>query len=202
MQFAQFVLTKLGERNMKPSQLAHYSGVSAAEISRLLAGRRVPSLKTIKKLAEALRVTEEDLMKAAGYIKSFASPKTITMPIVGNCPAGKFDFAFEHVVDTLEINFDIVKDRKAFCVKVQGDCLRDIGIFDGDFVIVSPQAPINTGDIVVSRIGDECTMKKFHHADPYAILMPCNHHHSPIVLDPKKRDIQIVGKVIRAIRNL
>lgn len=201
MEFAKFILSKLSERDLKPSQLALYSGISPAEISRLLSGNRMPSLKTIQKIAQALKTSEEDLMIAAGYIKTFAAPKTIVIPLVGECPADKFNFAFENITDTLEINWDLVKDKKAFAVKVKGDCLKDIGIYNGDFVIVSPQSTVKDGDIVIARIGDECTMKKFHKADPYAILMPCNHDHKPIVLDIKKHDVQIVGKVIRAIRN-
>jgi len=202
MKFAEFVLSKLAERDMKPSQLAHYSGISAAEISRLLSGHRMPSLKTIKKIAQGMKLSEEDLMVAAGYIQQFDAPKTIVLPVAGDCPAGKFDLAFENITDTIEINWEMVKDKKAFAIRVKGDCLKDIGIFEGDYVIVSPQAPVTNGDVVVARIGDECTMKKYHKADPYVILMPCNHAHTPIVMDPKKRDIQIVGKVIRAIRNL
>lgn len=201
MRFAQFILSKLSDRNLKPSQLALYSGISKSEVSLLLSGKRKPTIRSIKKISQALKIPEEELYIAAGFIPSFPHPKTITLPIAGECPADKFNFAFENVVDILEINWDLVRDKKAFAVKVKGDCLKDIGIYNGDYVIVSPQATIHSGDIVVARLGDECTMKKFHKADPYAILMPCNHSHTPIVLDPKKQEIQIVGKVIRAIRN-
>lgn len=205
--FKTFLYNKLQERGMKPSQLAHRSGISNAEVSRLLSGKRAPSLKTIQKIGPALKIAEEDLLAAAsGHAPSPAyssdAPQTVALPIVGECPANTFNLAFENITDTLQINRDLVRDRKAFCLKVRGDCLRDIGIYSGDLVIVSPQATVQDGNIVIARAGNECTMKKFHRADPYIILMPCNHDHKPIILNTKNQEVEIIGKVIVAIKTL
>lgn len=203
MHFANYILKKLAERNLKPSQLAHYSGVSAGEISRLLAGHRMPSLKTIRKLSAGLKVSEEEMIVAAGYVQQFTPPKTTTVPIAGECPAHTFDFSIKSIIGAIEINWDFVQDKKAFAIKVKGDCLKNFGIFNGDYSIVSPQTPVNDGDLVVIRgANNECAIRRFHKAEPYAILMSCDARNPPIVLDSKTSRDQIVGKVIRAIRNL
>ncbi len=203
MTFSQWLRQKLDQRGVKPSELAFRSGISDTEISRLLSGKRNPSAKTLKKISPIIHCAEEDAMRAAGYLPPLLEkPKTIEIQIRGECPADKFNFAFEeYYEDSIILNFDLVKDKSAFGLKVKGDCLRDIGIFNGDIAIVSPGAVWKKGDIVVVRMGDECTMKKFYEDKGVVVLRPCNHDVDLIILDPKDKNIEIIGKVIKSIKN-
>lgn len=163
-----------------------------------------PSPDILKKLAEALRVSYEDLMDAAGYLpEKHDSPKTVEIPLLGECPASKFNFAYveSHIKDYVVVNKDFVKDKNCFAIRVKGDCLKEIGIFDKDIVIVSPNAEIKNGDIVIARCGDECTLKKFFRTnEEQIVLQPCNHEYQPIIVDLKKDNVEIIGKVIRALK--
>ncbi|MFA6321656.1 MAG: S24 family peptidase [Candidatus Omnitrophota bacterium] len=186
------------------SAVAKRAGISHSYLSQLETGQvEQPLPGILKKLALALRQPYEDLMCAAGYLpQEKTKPKTIEIPILGECPADKFNLAIEEVYeDTIEMNFDLIKDKSAFGLKVKGDCLRDTGIYDGDIVIVSPGATHKNGDIVVARIGDECTMKKYYINKGLIVLRPCNHDVDLIILDPKDKTVEIVGKVIKAIKN-
>ncbi len=161
-----------------------------------------PSPAILRKLAPALKITYEELMEAAGYIPPEKQKKIIEIPIRGECPADKFNFAFEEIINTIEINYNQVKDKSAFGLRVKGDCLRDIGIYNGDIVIVSPNAEFKNGDIVIARVGEECTMKKYYKAsDNVVFLQPCNHDYEPIILDKSKGEVEIIGKVIKALKS-
>jgi SOS regulatory protein LexA len=201
MEFKNWLKHILETRNMKMSELAYRSGVSDAEISRLMSGQRQPSAKTIKKLVPFLHVTEEEGLRAGGFLPpEKEKPQTVTIPLVGECPADNFNFAYENATDTVTVNYDFLKDKNCFAVRVKGDCLKDIGIFSNDIVIISPHAEISNGDIVVARIEDECTMKRFFRTNDQIILQPCNNEYTPIIIDPKNKNIEIVGKVIRALK--
>lgn len=166
-----------------------------------MSGKRTPSLKTIKKIAPVLHVSEEDTLQAAGFLPHPSHlPKMIEIPIRGTCPADRFNFSFEEVLDTVVLNYDFVKDKNCFALRVKGDCLKDVGIFDKDIVIVAPHAQVTNGDIVIARIGDECTMKKYYKTDDQIVLQPCNHHYEPIIIKPKEHRVEIIGKVIRALK--
>ncbi len=201
MDFSKWLMNKLMERHFRPSQLAFYSKISGAEISRLLSQKRYPSLKSLKKIAPVLHVTEEEILRAAGYLPALKeTPKIVEIPVRGICPADRFNFSFEEVIDTVILNYDFVKDKNVFALRVKGDCLEEAGIFDKDIVIISPHASIANGDIVVARIGDECTMKKFYKTGDQIVLQPCNHRYEPIIIKPKEKHIEIIGKVIRALK--
>jgi repressor LexA len=201
MVFSEWLSEKIMARHLRPSQLALYSKISGAEISRLLSGQRKPSMRTITKIAPVLHVNEEEIMRVAGYLpQDKPQPKVIEIPVHGECPASRFNFAFEEILDTVVLNYDFVKDRNCFALRVKGDCLKDVGIFNKDIVIVSPHAHIENGDIVIARVGDECTMKKFYKTGEQIVLQPCNHHYEPIIIKPKEKNIEIIGKVIRALK--
>lgn len=183
--------------------VAKRADISNSYLSQLETGKvEQPLPDILKKLAEALRHPYEDLLRAAGYLPpEKEKPKTIEIPIRGTCPADKFNFAFEEIYDTVVLNYDFVKDKNCFALRVKGDCLKDAGIFDKDIVIVSPHAQVNNGDIIIARVGEECTMKKFYKTDDQIILQPCNANYAPIILKPKEKDIEIIGKVIHALKS-
>ncbi len=194
--------SKGGKNFWSIRSVAQRANISNSYLSQLETGQVSQPLPDIlKKLAEALRHPYEDLLRAAGYLPPEKEiPKTIEIPIRGECPADKFNFAFEEIYDTVVLNYDFVKDKNCFALRVKGSCLKDIGIFDNDIVIVSPYADIKNGDIVIARVGEECTMKKFYKTDNQIILQPCNADYMPIILKPKEKAIEIIGKVIKALK--
>jgi repressor LexA len=195
-------LSKSGKGFWSVRSVADRAGISNAYLSQIETGQvKQPSPDTLKKLAESLRHDHLDLLRVAGYLP--ADPpdqKTIKIPVLGFTPAGDIKFVVDDVQDWLEINFDLVKDRNTFALRIKGDCLKNAGIFDGDLIIVSKTQEVRDGDIAVIRIDGECTCKKiFKHGDQL-ILQPMNADFQPIVIDLKSKPVEIIGKVIRAMK--
>ena len=192
------------EKGLSQEELGKQIDASKQAISGWEIGNRDPNKSQRQKLCEFFSITEGELF---GQIIS-SNPKTIDIPLIGEVPAGKFNFAFEEVVDHITVNYDFVNRKNCFALKVKGNCLKDAGIMNGDIVIVAPDVHINNGDFVVARVEDECTMKKFYKTKSkdgkhdQIILQPCNHDYEPIILNPKSTKVEIVGKVIRALKIL
>ncbi|MEI8350055.1 MAG: S24 family peptidase [Candidatus Omnitrophota bacterium] len=194
------------QAGLTQEELSEKSKVKLATIRAIEQGINEPNPETRKKLCKTLNISEAELYGALP-VKETTISKTVEIPVRGECPADRFNFAFEDILDTIILNYDFVKNKDCFALRVKGDCLKEAGIFNGDLVIVSPNNHINNGDIIVARIGDECTMKKFYRTktedgkSEKIILEPCNHDYAPIVIDPKNTTIEIIGKVIKALKS-
>jgi len=91
-----------------------------------------------------------------------------------------------------------VRDADSFIVRVRGDSMIGAGIYDGDFVIVRRQPTAHNGDIVVARIEDEATVKRYYREADHIRLQPENPALEPILA----RDVHIEGKVVGLIRRM
>ena len=182
------------------------ANINNSYLSQLETGiAKKPSNEVLKKLAEIYQCSYEDLMQLAGYLpEKHETPQTIDIPLVGECPASKFNFAYvyENVKDFVVLNYE-PKLKDCIAIRVSGDCLKDIGIFDKDIVVVSPRPEYKNGDVVIARVGDECTMKKYYKSDEgQVILQPCNHDYKPIIINQQKHPgVEIIGKIIKALKN-
>ena len=84
-----------------------------------------------------------------------------------------------------------------FILKVQGESMIEVGIFDGDFVVISKQSVANNGEIVACLIDNEATVKRFYKENGFFRLQPENSSMQPIY----SNHVEILGKVIGLIRN-
>ena len=84
-----------------------------------------------------------------------------------------------------------------FALKVQGDSMVDVGIYNGDFVVISKQSVANNGEIVACLIDNEATVKRYYKEKGYFRLQPENSLMQPIITD----HVEILGKVVGLIRN-
>ena len=84
-----------------------------------------------------------------------------------------------------------------FVLKVQGDSMIEVGIFDGDFVVISKQSVANNGEIVACLIDNEATVKRFYKENGFFRLQPENSSMRPIYTD----HVEVLGKVVGLIRN-
>src|SRR5699024_2888531 len=102
--------------------------------------------------------------------------------------------------DTLAISYNLVdiENKDAFVLTIKGDSMINVGIFDGDYVIVKEQTSAQNGDIIVALLEDEATVKRFYREKDYVRLQPENDFMSPMIV----RDIKILGKVVGVFRKL
>lgn len=128
-----------------------------------------------------------------------AYSKTLTLPLVGDVAAGEPILAEENITEHLTLPVDIVGDSASFLLSVRGDSMIEIGINDGDYVVVKEQPVAHNGDIVVAIVEDGATVKRFFHEGDRIRLQPENSSMDPIYV---YGDCQIAGKVVALFRRV
>jgi repressor LexA len=128
--------------------------------------------------------------------------RSVAVPLVGRVAAGGPILAEQNIEDTITVGQEICGGDDAFALRVRGDSMIDVGIFDGDLVIVRPQRDARNGDIVVARVEDEqtgeaeATVKRFYRESNRVRLQPENSAMDPIYV----RDVDIDGRVVAVVR--
>ena len=133
-------------------------------------------------------------------IKITGSEPTISVPIVGKVAAGEPILATQNIEDYFAIGESFFSrnalQNDNFILKVQGESMIQVGINDGDFIIVSKQSTAKNGEIVVAMIDGNATVKTFYKEKDHIRLQPENDTMDPIIV----KDAEIVGKVIGLFR--
>jgi repressor LexA len=123
------------------------------------------------------------------------------VPLVGDVAAGTDVLAEQNVEEVFPVPADLTTDGDLFMLRVRGDSMIDLGIFDADFVIARAQNTAQKGDIVVAGIpGGEATVKTYSRKGSKVVLVPANERLSPIELDDD--EVTIYGKVVTVMRKL
>ena len=118
----------------------------------------------------------------------------VDIPVVGRIAAGTPILADQNIEDTFPIPARFVKGNTNFMLTVHGESMVNVGIYDGDYILVEEQITANNGDIVVAMIDgfeSEATVKTFYKEDGHVRLQPENDTMSPIIV----QDVKILGKV-------
>lgn len=121
----------------------------------------------------------------------------ITIPLVGTIAAGSPILAEQNMIDNVMFSEHLFKGTDMFMLKVKGDSMINMGILDGDYVIISKQQTANNGEVVAAMIDGEATVKRFYKENGYFRLQPENSFMEDIITD----HLTILGKVVGLIRN-
>lgn len=124
--------------------------------------------------------------------------RVVSLPVVGQVTAGTPILAEQNIEDYLPVPEDLANGGEGFVLKVRGDSMIDAGIFDGDLLVVRCQQTATNGDIVVARLGDEATVKRFFKEGDRIRLQPENQAMAPIYA----RDVVVEGKAVAVLRRL
>ncbi len=136
---------------------------------------------------------------ASAYVESDAlSSDIVRVPIIGKVAAGQPILATENVESSFPIPGNFAPGQEVFMLKVQGDSMVEIGILDGDYVLVQRQPTANDGDVIVALIGDEATVKTFYKEHDSFRLQPENRYLKAIYT----KELIILGKVIGVFRKM
>jgi repressor LexA len=123
------------------------------------------------------------------------------LPVVGRVAAGQPILAQEHIEDRLRLDPDIFHPRPSYLLRVSGLSMRDAGILDGDLLAVHRTTDVHNGQIVVARLEDEVTVKRFRRRAGTVWLMPENPDFEPIQVDLRHQPLDIEGLGVGLIRN-
>lgn len=120
-----------------------------------------------------------------------------SVPLVGRVTAGQPILAIENIEDYLMLPQSMLGKDDLFCLRVQGESMIDIGILDGDIVVLRQQDTADNGEIVVAMTeDDEATLKRIFYEDGHVRLQPENSTMEPIYADT----VTVLGKLVALIR--
>jgi repressor LexA len=124
--------------------------------------------------------------------------KPAGLPLVGQVAAGAPILAEENIEDYLEVPDVIGGDDGDYVLRVRGDSMVNVGILEGDFVVVRPAEKARNGEIVVALLGDEATVKRYFREKDHVRLQPENESMKPL----RTRDARLLGRVVGVFRRV
>ena len=133
--------------------------------------------------------------RAAAGVRGFVKPG---LPVVGNVAAGEPLLAEQNIEDYVQTPQFAGGDDGEYLLRVRGESMKDVGILEGDLVVVRPQDTATDGEIAVALLGEEATVKRFFQESDHIRLQPENESMKPI----RSRDVRVLGKVVGLMRSM
>ena len=123
------------------------------------------------------------------------------LPLIGQVAAGEPILAAEHVETHYQIDPAMFQPRADFLLRVQGMSMKNIGILDGDLLAVHKTQEVRNGQVVVARLDEDVTVKRFQRKGSQVWLLPENEELAPIEVDLSCQQLTIEGLAVGVIRN-
>lgn len=124
------------------------------------------------------------------------SREMVNVPMVGTVAAGQPLLAVENVTDFFPMPVDMLPNSETFMLRVKGDSMINMGIYEGDQLIVERKNTARNGEVIVALVDDSATVKRFYKEDGHYRLQPENDSMDSIIVD----HCEILGKVIGLVR--
>ena len=163
----------------------------------------IKSTSTVHKYLNELRdkgyIKKEDgLKRTIRFTDSFVNSSGLGgVPIMGTVTAGMPILAVENITGYLPIEVKGCDPKELFALNVRGESMINVGIYDGDTIIVKRTPVADNGDIVVALIDDSATVKTFYKEDGHFRLQPENDTMEPIIVE----SVAILGRVVKLVRD-
>ena len=127
---------------------------------------------------------------------NFTRREMVNVPLIGRVAAGEPILAEQNIEEYFPVPMEYMPNRQTFMLKVKGESMINVGIFDGDFVLVEERKTAHNGEMIVALIEDGATVKTFYKEEGIIRLQPENDTMDPIIVN----NCQILGKVIGVLR--
>lgn len=127
--------------------------------------------------------------------------RLLELPVIGRVAAGSPILAQEHVQERYQVDPNLFTPRADYLLRVRGMSMRDAGILEGDLLAVHRTQEARTGQVVVARLADEVTVKRFRRRGHAVQLLPENPDFEPIEVDLRNQPLVIEGIAVGVIRN-
>lgn len=128
-------------------------------------------------------------------------PGLVQLPLIGRVAAGSPILAQEHVESHYAVSASLFSAPPDFLLRVKGLSMRDAGILDGDLLAVKKTSEARNGQIIVARLGDEVTVKRWRQDADCAWLMPENPEFRPIAVPADGEGFALEGLAVGLLRN-
>ena len=202
------MLTYLRKRKgLSQQELANTLKISRSAIGMYETGKREPDLETLEVFADFYNVDMNTLTgkapvkKQTNKLPDTAVPVAFShlkrIPILGRIAAGAPIYAEENIEGYTFTDFN--GGAEYFALRVRGDSMNAVRIYDGDLVIVRKQDIVENGEIAAVLIEQEATLKRFSRSGDIVTLMPqsTNPEHKPLVYNLKDTSVKILGLVVQ-----
>ncbi|NGY04369.1 transcriptional repressor LexA [Solimonas terrae] len=123
------------------------------------------------------------------------------IPLIGRVAAGMPMLATESIEAHYKLDRQLFHPAPDFLLRVQGWSMRDAGILPGDLLAVKRTPIAENGQIVVARLGEEVTVKRFERHGSLVRLLPANPDFAPIRIDLERQELVIEGRAVGLIRD-
>ena len=173
-----------------------FKSVNAAE-EHLQALARKGVIEMVPGISRGIRLVQTDV--AVPFVAR-ESQIQYSVPLVGRVAAGSPILAQEHIEKNYQLDPALFTDKPDYLLKVRGLSMRDIGILEGDLIAVKKTEKARDGQIVVARLGDDVTVKRFKKVGQSVELISENPDFAPIRVNRESDNFQIEGLVVGLLR--
>ncbi len=187
------IATELGFRSPNAAE-EHLKALARKGVIELVSG----TSRGIRLRSNALQALNESRMEQ--FFLPIQRLTQLVLPLVGRVAAGSPILAEEHIEQTYVFESALFEQRPDYLLKVRGMSMRDVGIMDGDLLAVKQAKEAKNGQIVVARLGDEVTVKRFHRNTNLIELLSENSDFKPIVVQPGE-PFELEGLAVGLIRS-
>jgi len=182
------------------AQLGFKSANAAEEHLQALARKGVIELVSGTSRGIRLKGAGRPDGRAGSFSLPLPGMGQLALPLVGRVAAGSPILAQEHVDQTYHLEPTLFARRPDYLLRVRGMSMRDAGIMDGDLLAVQSTKDVKNGQIIVARLGDEVTVKRFRRNKHLIELHPENPDYQTIVVEPGE-PFEVEGLAVGLIRN-
>jgi repressor LexA len=169
----------------------------------------IKSTKTVSEYLQSLAdkgVIEREASRSRGVRilgLELSRPATVSIPFYGQIAAGQPALIRDHVSDEFQVDLKMLGAEDSFFMQVRGDSMENVGILDGDMVLVEPaqEDGLVDGDTVAARLGGEGTVKRYFRRDGRVVLEPANPSHAPMLVG-EYEDFAVLGRVTGLFRRI
>ena len=190
-QIFDFIKDSISDTGMPPTraEIANHFGFKSANAAE-------EHLKALAKKGyiEMLAGTSRGIRLAEEFIKAEG------LPLIGRVAAGEPILAEEHIEDHYKVDGNLFHPAADYLLRVHGDSMKDIGILDGDLLAVHQTTDVQQGQVIVARVEDDVTVKRFKREGNIVYLHAENEAYSPIKVDLANQNFNIEGLAVGVIR--
>ncbi|WP_434953202.1 transcriptional repressor LexA [Shewanella sp. HL-SH4] len=188
----ELIKNNISETGMPPTRaeiatrLGFKSANAAEEHLKALAKKGF--IEIMPGTSRGIRLTQED------------EPEETGLPLIGQVAAGEPILAQEHVEQYYQVDPNMFKPAANFLLRVRGDSMKNIGILEGDLLAVHKIQQARNGQVVVARVEDDVTVKRFEKKGNVVYLHAENEAYAPIEVDLSYQSLTIEGLAVGVIR--
>ena len=192
LEILDLIHTSIDENGMPPTRseiadILGFKSLNAAE-DHLKALEKKEFIKLVPNVSRGIKILKK------------TNNKNVGLPIVGQVAAGQPILAIEHVESHISIDPFLFEKKADYLLRVKGESMLNSGIRDGDLLVVHATKVVRNNQIVVARLDDEVTVKRFKKAGSKIYLIPENDNFDQIEINSKSGEFIIEGLGIGILR--